>query len=191
MPFIQRNDNNEIISIYARPQPGIIDEYLPEDNAEVVAYLTPPKSGLEAILPDNELTRSRLQKIKELNTFYKENSIRVFDFEVSSGFSLPVIIRDKSLNGMIRAINTLSFNTSEIATWEFDSEPKLMCKLSNDSSLTTEENAVIALEKLKELFELCSIKEQLLRSNRDSHRKNILNLTSIEDIESYDISTGW
>lgn len=39
MPYVQRNDNNEIIAIYSMPQPEFAEEYLDADNVEVVNYL--------------------------------------------------------------------------------------------------------------------------------------------------------
>lgn len=41
MPYVQRSLGGAITGVYAQPQPGLAEEFLPADNAEVVAYLAP------------------------------------------------------------------------------------------------------------------------------------------------------
>lgn len=40
--YIQRDENNKIIGLYANFQAGIAEEQLPDTNPEVIAYLNPP-----------------------------------------------------------------------------------------------------------------------------------------------------
>lgn len=37
--FVQRDENGNIKGVYRRKQPGYAEEELPEDDAEVVAFL--------------------------------------------------------------------------------------------------------------------------------------------------------
>jgi hypothetical protein len=38
MPYVQRDGNNAVCGLYANAQPGYAEEYLEDDNSEVVAY---------------------------------------------------------------------------------------------------------------------------------------------------------
>jgi len=38
MPYVQRDGSNNIIGLFANLQPGRAEEFLAEDNAEVIAY---------------------------------------------------------------------------------------------------------------------------------------------------------
>jgi hypothetical protein len=40
--YIQRNESNVIVGVYANPQPGFAEEELPDNHADVVAFLNPP-----------------------------------------------------------------------------------------------------------------------------------------------------
>lgn len=42
MPYVSRDGSNNVTGLFARPQPGRATEFLADDDAEVVAYLTPP-----------------------------------------------------------------------------------------------------------------------------------------------------
>lgn len=42
MPFIERDQANVIVGLYARPQPGRAEEILPDDHAEVVEFRVVP-----------------------------------------------------------------------------------------------------------------------------------------------------
>lgn len=42
MPYVQRADNNTVIGVYPNLQPGYAEEWLEDDDAEVIAYLNPP-----------------------------------------------------------------------------------------------------------------------------------------------------
>lgn len=41
MSYVQRDSNGKIKGVYANLQPGYAEEFLPDNNAEIVAYLTP------------------------------------------------------------------------------------------------------------------------------------------------------
>lgn len=41
MPYIERDINGKIKSVFNRLQQGYAGEYLPDDNAEVLVYLNP------------------------------------------------------------------------------------------------------------------------------------------------------
>lgn len=42
MPYVQRNPQNAVCGTFRQRQPGIADEFLDADNAEVLAYENPP-----------------------------------------------------------------------------------------------------------------------------------------------------
>ncbi len=46
MPYGERDGKGKIKGLYARPQEGIPKEYLPQDDAEVVAYRNPPPTAM-------------------------------------------------------------------------------------------------------------------------------------------------
>jgi hypothetical protein len=47
MPYVQRSpETNEIIGLYATLQPGIAEEYLPDDNPEVMNFLHPKQNWI-------------------------------------------------------------------------------------------------------------------------------------------------
>jgi len=39
MPYVQRDFGGNVKGIYAVAQPGYAEEFLPDENAEIVAYL--------------------------------------------------------------------------------------------------------------------------------------------------------
>lgn len=41
MPFVQRTSAGAITGVYARLQPGIAEEFLPDDNPDVIAFRAP------------------------------------------------------------------------------------------------------------------------------------------------------
>lgn len=41
MPFVQR-ENEKIVGVYAKLQPGYAEEEMPEDDEAVIAFLNPP-----------------------------------------------------------------------------------------------------------------------------------------------------
>lgn len=41
MPYVQRDGNENIIGVFAQPQPGSAEEYLADDHADVLAFLAP------------------------------------------------------------------------------------------------------------------------------------------------------
>ena len=61
MPYVQRNENGEISGTFANPQPGFAEEYLPDDDPEVVAFNDaidnpppPPPTVEQQVLYDHE-----------------------------------------------------------------------------------------------------------------------------------------
>ena len=38
MPYVERDNNDDITGTFANPQPGFAEEYLPDDDPEVVAF---------------------------------------------------------------------------------------------------------------------------------------------------------
>jgi len=42
MPYVSRGDSGNINGLFANPQPGYAEEFLPDDDPEVVAFLNPP-----------------------------------------------------------------------------------------------------------------------------------------------------
>jgi hypothetical protein len=59
MPYVSRDDSASINGLYANPQPGYAEEYLPDDDPEVVAFLEkqnepPPPAPEDVVLYDHE-----------------------------------------------------------------------------------------------------------------------------------------
>lgn len=44
MPYVQRDGASAINGVFANPQPGYAEEFLADDDLELVAYLAPPVS---------------------------------------------------------------------------------------------------------------------------------------------------
>lgn len=42
MPYVQRDGSNAVCGVYAVAQPGLAEEYLADDAAEVLAFRNPP-----------------------------------------------------------------------------------------------------------------------------------------------------
>lgn len=47
MPYVQRDRDSEVKGVYNRLQKGYAEEFLPNENAEVLAYLNPVSSPEE------------------------------------------------------------------------------------------------------------------------------------------------
>jgi hypothetical protein len=43
MPYVSRDENGSINGLYSNLQPGYAEEFLPDDNPEVMAFLNPPR----------------------------------------------------------------------------------------------------------------------------------------------------
>lgn len=57
MPYVQRDGNNAVCGVYANLQPGYAEEWLEDDDAEVLAYLNPPAPPVEPHLNNGGLVR--------------------------------------------------------------------------------------------------------------------------------------
>ena len=137
----------------------------------------PTKEELEVKWLEEEITIARERKLEELHAYSKRKDILSFEFQVTEKSTLLVIAREKALNGLERAIRCLDLNGLENGNWQFDDEYKTM------KSLT--------VAQLKDLFTACFLKDQKIRENKNAHKKNIFNLTSVADIKTYDFSSGW
>lgn len=42
MPYVQRDEEGAVKGVFANPQEGYADEFLEDENSEVVAFLNPP-----------------------------------------------------------------------------------------------------------------------------------------------------
>lgn len=42
MAYVERNQENKVIGVYANAQPGYAEEYLADDHPDVLAYYNPP-----------------------------------------------------------------------------------------------------------------------------------------------------
>ncbi|QIG77997.1 hypothetical protein EVB74_049 [Rhizobium phage RHph_Y3_56_1] len=49
MPYVIRNADGEIAGLFEQPQDGRAEEFLPDDAAEVVAFVNPPISAAYTI----------------------------------------------------------------------------------------------------------------------------------------------
>lgn len=47
MPYVQRDAGNNIVGVYAALQPGIAEEFLPDNDPAVVAYHNPPPTVIQ------------------------------------------------------------------------------------------------------------------------------------------------
>jgi hypothetical protein len=57
MPFVQREEGH-IVGLFNLVQPGIAEEFLPDDDTEIVAYRSPvvnPMEQLEAIITQGQI----------------------------------------------------------------------------------------------------------------------------------------
>jgi hypothetical protein len=65
MPYVSRDAGSHINGVYANQQPGFAEEFLPNDDPEVVAFLAPPPhqppTPETAVLYDHE---NRLRAIE-------------------------------------------------------------------------------------------------------------------------------
>jgi hypothetical protein len=67
MPYVSRGDGGAVNGLYANLQPGFAEEFLPDDNPEVLAFLEstkpqpPAPSPEDAVLYDHE---NRLRAIE-------------------------------------------------------------------------------------------------------------------------------
>jgi len=41
--FVKRDEQGAVVSAYARPQPGVAEEYLPEDHADALTFKERPR----------------------------------------------------------------------------------------------------------------------------------------------------
>lgn len=62
MPFVERNGGGKIKGLYAVAQTGYADEYLADDNAEVVSYRAPLPSPTLDELYDQAILNQRVLK---------------------------------------------------------------------------------------------------------------------------------
>ncbi len=68
MPYVERDGEGKVKGLYARPQEGIPKEYLPQDDAEVVAYRNPPPTTMETKrAEDVAALGTRVALIQEIN----------------------------------------------------------------------------------------------------------------------------
>lgn len=42
MPYVKRDEAGKVIGLFANPQPDMPEEWLEDDDPEVIAYLNPP-----------------------------------------------------------------------------------------------------------------------------------------------------
>ena len=47
MPYVSRDESGSVNGVYANPQPDYAEEYLPDDDPEVLAFLNPPPTRRE------------------------------------------------------------------------------------------------------------------------------------------------
>jgi hypothetical protein len=59
MPYVQRDLNKKIIGTYANAQLGYAEEYLPDDNAEIVALTAPSIPTNAELLAETDKYMSR------------------------------------------------------------------------------------------------------------------------------------
>jgi len=77
MPYIQREEGR-IVGLFNLAQPGIAEEFLADDDAEVVAYRTPapsPLDQLEALITQGQIAMEEAPLPKELRK-------QIFDLEI-------------------------------------------------------------------------------------------------------------
>jgi hypothetical protein len=57
MPYVQRNNESSICGLFANPQEGYAEEWLDDDNHEVLAFLNPPVPPVAPHLNNGGLAR--------------------------------------------------------------------------------------------------------------------------------------
>jgi hypothetical protein len=54
MPYVARDQLGRISCLFGNEQPGVAEEFLPDDDPEVVAYLTPEPQPESVVIYDHE-----------------------------------------------------------------------------------------------------------------------------------------
>ncbi len=57
MPYVQRDGNNAVCGVYQQLQPGYAEEWLEDDDADVIAFRNPPAPTPEPHLNNGGLAR--------------------------------------------------------------------------------------------------------------------------------------
>ena len=66
MPYVARNQFGYIDCLFGNEQPGVAEEFLPEDDPEVVAYLQPRPPAEDVVLYDHENRIRSLEGVEPL-----------------------------------------------------------------------------------------------------------------------------
>lgn len=66
MPYVSRDDSSNINGIYANLQPGYAEEYLPEDDPEVLAFIESVKPKPAGPTPTDQVLYAHENRIREL-----------------------------------------------------------------------------------------------------------------------------
>lgn len=76
MPYVKRDASSVVTALYARPQPGLAEEFLTDDHPDVIAYLNPPPptdaERIDAVFPQTDVGRVIFEAFFEL-----ANDVRV------------------------------------------------------------------------------------------------------------------
>lgn len=67
MPYVER-DGGVIVAVYARPQPGRAEEALADNDAELVAFLTPAPAPIRKTLIIERMTDAEIDAARAART---------------------------------------------------------------------------------------------------------------------------
>lgn len=70
MPYVQRNNENQIIGIFSNMQEGYAEEYLDENNNEVIRFQNPLPTNAE-LLAETDQYMSRITEDTVVNLLLK------------------------------------------------------------------------------------------------------------------------
>lgn len=111
MPFVQRIDGR-VVGLYANPQESYAEEFLPDDNAEVIAYLNPPTPTITAVSARQfKLQLLQAGLLDQVDAWIASQSRAVqIAFEYSGTF-----VRDEPM--MASGFKAMGFTDSQIGTF--------------------------------------------------------------------------
>lgn len=131
MPYVERNSDGAVINVFARPQPGVAEEYLADDDAELLARENPPSvllaqklaaglavtsTGTPALSATYALDQVTLDQIRALASdaavgFGFPGGVSTFDYPDATGTPrtfTPIAIANlyKALRNYVALLNT-------------------------------------------------------------------------------------
>jgi hypothetical protein len=102
MPYVSRDDTtNAINGVYANPQPGYAEEYLPDDNPELQMFLHPAKVLIPTADFIARFTNAEYLKLEQ------KRAADIAAAKVGNSKNWDVVIADDSVNVTNQKAQTL------------------------------------------------------------------------------------